>query len=165
MASFLKLLILCCQNNKESGCIVIYVGKFFSALQTSASIICSYCIEVVLQAGCGKLDWNLYFLSSSAWWLDWLFSRTDKVFESHPGLVDLPWPTHQQCSKTFSCGGSQVWGVWTWEVWCVWAARQYLTLASLCELLGKECAPLWMQIKRRSAEQNKLPGTPSHCTL
>lgn len=111
MASFVKLFMLSCKNNKESGFIVIYVGWFFSALQTSAPVICMYFIEVVLQAGCGKLNWNLYFHSSSAQWLDLLFCSSDKVCESHPRLVDLPWPMHQQCSKTFSCGGSQVWGV------------------------------------------------------
>lgn len=152
MASFVKLLILCCQNNKESGCTVICAGKFFSALQTSASVICWYCIEVVLQAGCGKLHWNTYFHSSSAQWRDGLFSCTDKVCESHPRLVDLSWPMHQRCSKTFSCVGSQVWGVWTWEVWCVWA-RQYLTLASLCELLARNV--LHGECKWRGSTQNR----------
>lgn len=80
MVSFVKLLILYCQNNKESGCVVIYVGESFSALQTSVSLICCYCVEVVLQAGCRKLDGNLYFPSASARRLHMLVSSTDKVW-------------------------------------------------------------------------------------
>lgn len=139
MVSFVKLLIVCCQNNKESGCVVIYAGESFSALQTFASVICWYCIEVVLQAGCGKLDWNLYFPSCSAQRLHMLVSSTDKTCGSHPRLVDLSWPVHQQCSKTFSFGGSQLWGVgpgksgvheqdntWPWPRHVSWLARNML---------------------------------------
>lgn len=135
---FVRMFIFYGQNNKISGCVVIYVGESFSALQTCAALISLYRTEVVLQAGCGKLDSNSYFPSSSARRL-----RLPPAlirWESHLRLVDLSWPVHQQWRQSAVRG-------WTWEIWLVWA-RQYLTLASLCEPVGRECDPLWMQMKR-----------------
>lgn len=58
---------------------------------------------------------EICFHSSSAQWLDLTFSCTDKVCESHLRLVDLLWQMHWLCSKTFSCGSSQVWGCGPWK--------------------------------------------------
>lgn len=110
--------------------------------------------------------WKTYldFPSSSAQWLHLLLSCSDKMCQSHPRLVDLSCPVHQQCSKTFSYGSSQVWGVgpgksdvyeqdntWPWPRHVSRLARNVLYSVNANEVDVRRAA--------------KLPGTLSHHSL
>lgn len=154
MASSVKLLIFWWQSNR----VRIYshlFGKVLHVLQTSATVIC----QNGYIAGCGQLEWNVCFHLSSARWLHLILSCANAFCDSHLRLVDLSWQLHRLCSKTFSCGSSQVWGCGPCESNMYEHAIPDLGLALWAAWQG-----VWMQIQGKIAEQNEAPGTQSLCS-
>lgn len=164
MASFVRLPLLCWQNNKTSAFIVIYAGKLHSIPLHIRSCNLPASHRGLRRKRAAeirpKLMFSLILGTATLLALPLVLMR----FKSHPRLVDLSWPTRRLLFKVFSAVGPvgregldpgslmRVSKTNLTLAFAVWAAR----LALRCECKWKK----WERVQNRTSYLDD-----SHCTL